>query len=110
MEYGEGTIDCLKREMKEETGCDVEIIKHIYTTDFFQESKFHPGMQVISIYYLARLKDPGCIKASDKPYDFPEDTERGQSFRWLPVSQLSPDDVTLPIDKIVVEKIKGGVE
>jgi ADP-ribose pyrophosphatase YjhB (NUDIX family) len=107
LEYGEGTIDCLKREMREEAGCDVEVIKHIYTTDFFQESKFHPGMQVISIYYLARLKDPGCIKASDKPYDFPEDAERGQSFRWLPVIQLSPDDVTLPIDKIVVEKMRG---
>ncbi len=106
LEYGEGTIDCLKREMREETGCEVEVISHIYTTDFFQESKFHPGMQVVSIYYLVRLKDTGCINVSDKPYNFPEDVERGQSFRWLSLDKLTPDDVTLPIDKIVVEKVK----
>ena len=108
LEYGEGTIECLKREMQEETGCEVDVIKHIYTTDFFQESKFHPGMQVISIYYLARLKKTDCINASDEPYDFPQDAERGQSFRWIPFAELTPEDVTLPIDKIVVEKLKAG--
>ena len=38
LEFGEGTRDCLKREFKEETGLDVEIKEHIYTTDFFQIS------------------------------------------------------------------------
>lgn len=34
LEFGEGTRDCLKREFKEETGLDVTIGEHIYTTDF----------------------------------------------------------------------------
>ncbi|NPA37341.1 MAG: NUDIX domain-containing protein [Chlorobi bacterium] len=102
LEYGEGTIDCLKREMLEETGCRVEVLKHIYTTDFFQESEFHSGMQVISIYYLVRLNNPECVKVSEKPYDFSEDEERGQSFRWVAFENLTPEDVTLPIDKVVV--------
>ncbi len=107
LEYGEGTLACLKREIKEETGCNIEILRHLYTTDFFQESKFHPGMQVISIYYLARFTEPPCFPVSDKPFDFPENAERGQSFRWLPFDRLTSDAVTLPIDKKVVEIITG---
>lgn len=36
LEFGEGTRDCLKREFKEETGLDVVIGDHFYTTDFFK--------------------------------------------------------------------------
>ena len=107
LEYGEGTIECLKREMLEETGNSVEVLQHIYTTDFFQESKFHPGMQVISIYYLARFIRQPDLKVSEKPFDFPESAKRGQSFRWIPLLSVTPKDVTLPIDKKVVEILKA---
>jgi len=107
LEYGEGTLDCLRREIREETGCNIEILRHLYTTDFFQESKFHPGMQVISIYYLARFTEPPCFPVSDKPFDFPEDAGRGQSFRWLPLDRLTPEEVTLPIDKMVVRLLRS---
>jgi len=108
LEYGEGTVDCLKREMLEETGNEVEVLKHVYTTDFFQESKFHPGMQVISIYYFARFTAPPEFPVSDKPFDFPDEAERGQSFRWIPLNDLTPDDVSLPIDKIVVGMLNSN--
>ena len=36
LEYGEGTRDCLKREFREELSLQVEILEHIYTTDYFQ--------------------------------------------------------------------------
>ena len=106
LEYGEGTLDCLRREIREETGCRIEILRHLYTTDFFQESLFHPGIQVISIYYLARFTEPPCFPVSKRPFDFPEDAGRGQSFRWLPLDRLTPDAVTLPIDKKVAELIR----
>ena len=41
LELGEGTRECLKREFKEETGLDVTIGEHIYTTDYFQISAFN---------------------------------------------------------------------
>ena len=46
-------------------------------------------------------------ETSLKPFDFPNDAERGQSFRWVPLKQLTPDDVTLPIDKKVVPLLKS---
>ena len=38
LEFGEGTKECLVREFKEETGLNVTVGEHIYTTDFFQIS------------------------------------------------------------------------
>ncbi len=33
LEIGEGTRDCVRREFKEETGLDVIVDEHVYTTD-----------------------------------------------------------------------------
>src|SRR5262245_30624125 len=61
LEFGEGTRDCLKREFKEEMNLDVEVGDHIYTTDYYQESAFKPGLQIFSVYYFAKALEP--IKA-----------------------------------------------
>ena len=38
---GESTIACLKREVKEELNQEIRIIRHFYTTDFYQKAFFH---------------------------------------------------------------------
>ena len=38
LEFGEGTIDCLKREFIEEMNLEIEVLSHFYTTDFFVSS------------------------------------------------------------------------
>ena len=40
LEYGEGTIDCVVREFKEELNLEIEVESHFYTTDFFCEFSF----------------------------------------------------------------------
>ena len=57
LEYGEGLIDCLKREFIEELGIEIEILRHFYTTDFFVESLSNKNQQIISIYYLIKPKE-----------------------------------------------------
>jgi ADP-ribose pyrophosphatase YjhB (NUDIX family) len=105
LNFGEGTIDCLKREAIEEFGQEIEVISHYYTTDFFQKAYFLEGQQLISIYYLARFLAPVKFDVSDKPFDFTDMKEGAQSFRWLSLNQLQPNDVTLPIDKLVAEML-----
>ena len=113
MEFGEGTRDCLKRELREELGIDAEIGEHIYTTDYFQMSAFRPEDQIISIYYFAKqleeLKEP----IRNKPFDFDEKqmeiynaTGETASFRLIDWEDFSDETVTLPIDKIVARIIK----
>lgn len=106
LDFGEGPIDCLKREMMEECGQEIEDIRHFYTTDFYQKALFWDDYQLISIYYLARLKEPTQVRISSKAFDFPEMVNGNQSFRWVSLQALNPDEFTFPIDQYVVHLLK----
>lgn len=110
LEFGEGTIDAIKREMMEETGIAVEVISHFYTTDFFQVSAFNSKAQVISIYYIIKAVSPISIRTTDKSYDFEEEKEGTISFRWLAIDTISEADFTFPIDKKVSVMLRNGVK
>ncbi len=106
LEFGEGPPDTLTREFKEEcNGQKLRNIQHFYTTDFYQKALFYKDHQLISIYYLAELVKPLQFNVSTKPFDFREMKNGKQSFRWTKLSQLTEDDVTFPIDKIVLRKL-----
>ena len=72
LEFGEGTRDCLKREFLEEMNLNIEVTRHLYTTDFFQKSAFHPQQQIISIYYLVNALEPISVPLRSQPFDFDE--------------------------------------
>ncbi|MES2131162.1 MAG: NUDIX domain-containing protein [Bacteroidota bacterium] len=99
LEFGEGTIDCVIREFKEELELDIEVTSHFYTTDFFVHSAFNTNSQVISIYYKVKAKSPFSFKTSDKRFDFPKKTEGSQSLRWVDCGKISENDFTFVIDK-----------
>ena len=105
MEFGEGTIDCLKREAIEEFGQEIEVLDHFYTTDFFQQARFKKEYQVVSIYYLAKFTDDIKFKISDKAFDFKEMINESQSFRWQAIKNLNVNDLTLPIDQKVTHML-----
>jgi ADP-ribose pyrophosphatase YjhB (NUDIX family) len=105
LEYGEGLYDGLKREWREELGVEIEIIDHFYTTDFFQSSAFHTETQIISIYYLVRpLKMPEVVFSSS-PFDFKTEEYQEEVFRWKSLDQQQPENVSLPIDRVVIQKM-----
>ena len=107
LEFGEGPVDCLIREFKEECqGQEIENIRHFYTTDFHQKALYFDNAQLISIYYLTDLKDPIRFKVSDKPFDFEITGDSNQSFRWVKIKDLEEDEITFPIDKFVTRKLK----
>ncbi|HVG13449.1 MAG TPA: NUDIX domain-containing protein [Chitinophagaceae bacterium] len=109
LEYGEGTRDCLKREFMEEMNLNVEVLEHLYTTDFYQESAFRPGDQIVSIYYKVKALEPIAVRLSYKEFDFSEHDlanyklrNEVESFRFIDWADVSVNSVTLPIDKVVV--------
>jgi 8-oxo-dGTP diphosphatase len=101
LEFGEGTRDCIQREFLEETGQEIEVIRHFYTTDFFVASAFNPQSQVISIYYLVKLKEAPRFSAAPGRFDFPKREDNVFVFRWLPRKAIHPDEFTFVIDKRV---------
>lgn len=94
LEYGEGTIECLKREFMEEMQIEIEVLSHYYTTDYFQPSAYDDS-QVISIYYMVRP-----LKSLILPFK----NER-EHFYLAEINDDLPEMVSLPIDKLVVKKM-----
>ncbi len=101
LEFGEGTIECLKREMMEETGHEFEIGEHYYTTDFFVPSAFDKNSQVVSIYY--RMKPAGDFlqRISNDKFDFKVHEHGAQSFRFVSLEEIGEVSFTLVIDRLV---------
>lgn len=102
MNPGEGAIDCLQREIKEELHMDVDVTEHYYTTDFFQRSAFREDEQILSIYYLIKRNYP------QQPinYNWQEvANEHKIKFRWIALEDLRAEMFTFPIDKKVGETL-----
>ncbi len=106
LEFGEGTIDCIKREFIEETNNEIDVVEHFYTTDFFQESAYNKEHQMLSIYYFVKPLSVFEITTTEKIFDFTNDTQYAQTFRWINMVDISENDFTLPIDKIVGKRLK----
>lgn len=111
LELGEGTRDCLKREFMEETGLDVTIGEHIYTTDFFQMSAFRKNEQIISIYYFVHPKEPFSLATKTTLFDFTpaqvsDPNGEAEVFRWIELNDVNEETVSLPIDKLVLKMVK----
>lgn len=109
LEFGEGTRDCLVREFVEEMDLQVRVGEHLYTTDYFQPSAFHPDHQIISIYYLVHPLEKITVRLSTTPFDYQEEhgpyTDAEEAiigFRFIDLAKLTEEMVTLPIDKIVI--------
>jgi 8-oxo-dGTP pyrophosphatase MutT (NUDIX family) len=105
LQFGEGTIDCLKREFMEELQTPIDVIRHYYTTDFYQPTTLLPSeMQLFNIYYLVSAPKPFGFKTTTRKNDIPA-IDGAQSVRWVNINDLNPDDFTFPIDQYIVRKI-----
>jgi 8-oxo-dGTP diphosphatase len=102
LEYGEGLTEGLKREFIEECNTQIVIINHFYTTDFFVKSAFNDS-QIISVYYLVKPTSELNITIKSKPFDFDGTGEVLQSFRWIKLEDMHPEDFTFPIDQHVAK-------
>ena len=91
LEFGEEPEDTVCRELREEFGLDAEVREHLYTTGFFVPSALDPDEQLIAIYYRVHLHGDPTAQAT-------------HPWHWQPLSTLVPDQLSLPIDRFVVER------
>ncbi len=104
LEFGEGLIEGLKREIQEELELDCEIKDHFYTTDFFQRSAFYQNEQLISVYYLIDILN--CPDFESFPIFLPQSQNHQLEFFWIDIKAIEESDVTFPVDKTIVAKLK----
>ncbi|GHE30770.1 NUDIX hydrolase [Sphingobacterium griseoflavum] len=101
LEYGEGLTDALKREFMEECALKVEIVRHIYTTDFYEKSSFNES-QIISVYYQVRALEHLTFDLKVSPFDFSKEKqqEKVEVFRFVHTSALEESELTFKTDKM----------
>tara|TARA_A100001015_G_C14862680_1_gene661024 strand:- start:33 stop:458 length:426 start_codon:yes stop_codon:yes gene_type:complete len=100
LEHGEGLIEGLNREFKEEMGQRIYNVKHYYTTDFFQSSSFKLTDQLISIYYTGKLKHKVVNKINKPKKEQPV-------FIWEKLERLNEVKFKFPIDQLIINKLKS---
>jgi 8-oxo-dGTP pyrophosphatase MutT (NUDIX family) len=105
LQFGEGTIDCLKREFMEELNLPIEIVSHFYTTDFYQPTTLLPSdMQLFNVYYLVEARKPYLFQTTERINDILP-VDGAQSFRWEGIDTLKAEDFTFPIDQFIVGRL-----
>ena len=106
LEWGEGLIECLKREFIEELNQQIEVISHFYTTDYFQQSAFREEDQLISVYYSVALTGKTGFTTKAKKFDFPDELGNPNEIqRWVPIRELMVGDFKWPVDKVVAQRL-----
>lgn len=95
LEFGESTIDCLKREFQEELNVEIRVIDHFYTQDDFLVSRFRDNEQLLTVYYLVEILNEEDLLILDPCI---EKTE------WIPLE--GENRFPLPVDNRVFELAK----
>lgn len=101
VEFGEGTIDALHREFEEECACPIQVLAHIYTTDFFIPSIFSSNTQVFCVYY--RISAPANFVFLNK--QLAANLLPQIVFRWVDVATIDPHFFRLESDNRAVQTL-----
>jgi 8-oxo-dGTP diphosphatase len=109
LEFGEGPEECILREIKEEIGIETKILRHYYTTGFFQKALFFDDYQLVSIYYQLTFADDIHRILSLKNTKL-EEINGSQIFRWVAIDDLQESSFTFPIDRYVLSLLKQDLQ
>jgi 8-oxo-dGTP pyrophosphatase MutT (NUDIX family) len=103
LEFGEGALDCLKREFMEELGVKISQAKLVHVSEKYIPSAFKKNEQVIAVHYLVDSDD------SILNYENIQDTAVGKSnllsFKWHKLDSSLIDNLSFEMDKEAFVKI-----
>ena len=106
LEFGEGIIDCLHREFREEVDISLAKAEHFYTSEEYVPSAFHnPPKQVICVYYLVETDEIDKIEIGNPEHTETLIKDEDQILYWSHLSELKNQGIELPLDKLVIEKL-----
>lgn len=64
LQFGESIADCLKREVLEETGLEVEVVRFLFVNEYLQ-----PPLQAIELFFEVKPVGGSITKGSDPEVD-----------------------------------------
>lgn len=95
LEFGEGTVDCLKRELYEELHLSISSWEPFYIQENYVESLAKNNKQILLLYYIVKIENIETLEILDFTIE---------EMVWHPIQ----DDciLDLPVDQIVFQKLK----
>ena len=106
LEFGEGTRECLQREIKEELNHEISVSDLYYVVDYFQPSIHKEESQLISFYYFADFYNPPIYGSFVEPYTFSDIDEKSRGLRWVQLHSLPYQQITFPVDRQVAAMLR----
>lgn len=103
VEHGEGIQEALFRELQEELRLQISEAAFFYFNEFHQASAFDQS-SLVAFYYRIDVKKADILLNSAS-YKIPFEQEQ-ELNRWKAIADLQKDELTFPIDQIVLEKLK----
>lgn len=96
LEYGETFYECAVRELKEETGLDVEVDNLIYLSEAIAPDR---SRHIVNVYLTAHVIG-GTMKVGNEP------VLAGVDF--VPLEELERCTLYPPVGKKLLEQLPGG--
>ena len=104
LQFGEGVLQALHRELKEELDADVDSASLLCITEDFVVSFLNNKQQVIGVHYLVDLKQDYSDEFLNNNH---LELENGHiQFKWVLIDSLTAEDFTSSVDKSAFEKLK----
>lgn len=96
LEFGEGVMQCLQRELEEELNIKIKNVQHLYTQEHFVQSKFSAAEQLLSIYYEGELVDQNELLIMDPCIE---------KIEWISLD-AEENPFPLEVDKIAFRELQ----
>ena len=97
LEFGEGVVDCLKREFREELGVELVELSLLHVSNRFIKSSFKNNEQVVAVHYLVKSNQ------EISNYNIVHPTGVGKlnsiQFVWSDINKELHDSLTFEMDK-----------
>lgn len=110
LEFGEGVVDCLKREIMEEAGIRIKDWELYHINEDYLASAFHHSKQVLSIYYRIWSDEISQIKTVDPEESAKLKVHSDQVLYWAPLNSLNDEPIHLPVDQEVVRLLSRSTD
>ena len=95
---GESTEDALRREIREETGLEIDRIRFVIVQDCIDSHEFLRPEHFLLLNYVARVKSGEIVL-----------NEEAQDYRWVTPAEAMGLDLNRPTRTLLVEALNQGV-
>jgi ADP-ribose pyrophosphatase YjhB (NUDIX family) len=100
IKFGERSVEALRREIKEETGLDIEEIKFVFVQDCIHSKEFYRDAHFVLLNYTCRCAGEPRVQLNDE----------AQEFRWLSIDDALAMELNQPTRILIETVLTTGAE